>query len=108
MKPNECRKCGARIPRIIIDRGFAFRCNRCGSQTKLKKSFDEAVNAWNEGDFEWVEVDHAVKELVGENNGHCPCAIWQSDDTLCPCKEFREQESGLCNCGRFEKAQGTK
>ena len=50
-----------------------------------------------------IERNPSVKELVDLNNGHCPCAIWQTEDTLCPCKEFREQESGLCTCGRFEK-----
>lgn len=50
-----------------------------------------------------VERNPAVKELVDQNDGHCPCAIWRSEDTLCMCKEFREQESGLCHCGRFEK-----
>ena len=50
-----------------------------------------------------IERNPAVKELVDLNDGHCPCAIWRSEDTLCMCKEFREQESGLCNCGRFEK-----
>ena len=50
-----------------------------------------------------IEVNPAVKELVDMNNGHCPCAIWQNEDTICPCKEFREMERGVCTCGRFEK-----
>ena len=50
-----------------------------------------------------VERNPAVKELVDLNDGHCPCAIWRSEDTVCMCKEFREQETGLCTCGRFEK-----
>lgn len=105
MKPNECKNCGARIPQLIFEKdgGYAFRCNHCGSQTRFKKNFEEAITAWNEGDFAWVEVDHTVKEAVNANDGHCPCAIWHEEDTLCPCKEFREQASGLCNCGRFEK-----
>ena len=52
-----------------------------------------------------VERNPAVKELVDQNDGHCPCAIWRSEDTLCMCKEFREQKSGLCTCGRFEKVK---
>lgn len=103
MKPNECKHCGARVPQLIFGNGFAFRCVVCGSQTKTKPTFDLAVQAWNDGDFEWIEVDPTVRKAVNENDGHCPCAIWQNEDTLCPCKEFREQESGLCNCGRFEK-----
>ena len=45
-----------------------------------------------------------VTVAVFENGGFCPCAIEKSDDTKCPCKEFREQkETGLCTCGRFKK-----
>lgn len=103
MKPNECKNCGARIPELIFkDKSFAFRCVNCGSQTRLKKGFEEAITAWNEGDWDWVEVDHEIKKAVDENDGHCPCAIWQTEDTLCPCKEFRDMEEGTCNCGRFE------
>ena len=50
-----------------------------------------------------IERNPAVKELVDLNDGYCPCAIWRNEDTLCPCKEFREQESGECTCGRYEK-----
>lgn len=50
------------------------------------------------------EVDPTVKALVFQNNGYCPCAVLQNEDTKCPCKEFREQtEPGKCHCGRFEK-----
>lgn len=51
-----------------------------------------------------VEIDPGIRELVDICGGHCPCAIEWSEDTLCPCKEFREQtEPGGCRCGRFEK-----
>lgn len=50
-----------------------------------------------------IERDPTVKELVDLNNGYCPCAIYQNDDTLCPCKDFREMSEGVCACGRFEK-----
>ena len=50
------------------------------------------------------EVNPSVKALVRQNNGYCPCAVIQNEDTKCPCKDFREQkEPGLCHCGRFEK-----
>lgn len=52
-----------------------------------------------------VEVDPSIRENVEANNGYCPCAIWQTPDTKCMCKDFREQESGLCHCGRFEKVE---
>ena len=50
-----------------------------------------------------IEVDKSVRALVEQNNGYCPCAIEQTPDTLCMCKEFREQDKGLCHCGRFFK-----
>lgn len=50
-----------------------------------------------------IEVDKSIRELVAQNNGYCPCAIEQTPDTLCMCKEFREQDKGLCHCGRFLK-----
>ena len=54
-----------------------------------------------------VEVDKSIRELVELNNGYCPCAIEQTPDTLCMCKEFREQDKpGLCHCGRFLKEGG--
>jgi hypothetical protein len=51
-----------------------------------------------------VEIRPEIRKDVEANNGYCPCAIWQNEDTKCMCKEFREQkEPGECQCGRFEK-----
>ena len=51
-----------------------------------------------------VEVNPKIMELVEKNHGFCPCAIVHNADTICPCKEFREQTTpGKCHCGRFEK-----
>ena len=44
-----------------------------------------------------------LTEAIKEKGGHCPCAIELSEDTLCPCKEFREMESGVCGCGLYIK-----
>lgn len=47
-----------------------------------------------------------VTEAVEENNGYCPCAIVKNEDTRCPCREFREQQTeGECHCGRFVKVE---
>lgn len=53
-----------------------------------------------------IEIDPSVKALVDANDGYCPCAIWQTEDTKCMCKDFREQDSGECHCGRFKKVEG--
>lgn len=50
-----------------------------------------------------ITVDASVADLVKANDGYCPCAIPKTPDTKCICKEFREQESGLCHCGRYKK-----
>jgi hypothetical protein len=50
-----------------------------------------------------IEIDKSIRKLVEENNGYCPCTIVKNEDTKCICKEFQEQESGVCHCGRFEK-----
>ena len=45
--------------------------------------------------------------VVRDDNGdvvYCPCRLTKSEDTKCPCKEFREQtEPGECHCGLFVK-----
>lgn len=51
-----------------------------------------------------IDADVTVQELIDANNGYCPCAIYQNEDTICPCKEFRDQtKPGECHCGRYEK-----
>ena len=50
-------------------------------------------------------VNYDIAMLVAANGGYCPCAIEKNEDTKCICKEFREQESGLCHCGRYMKVE---
>ena len=52
-----------------------------------------------------IECDPSVKKLVDANGGYCPCKPMKTPDTLCICKEFREGECGLCQCGRFIKVE---
>lgn len=50
----------------------------------------------------YLEVTDAVKE----NGGYCPCMFEKNEDTRCPCREFREQQTeGECHCGRFVKVE---
>lgn len=54
-----------------------------------------------------IEIDPSIKAAVDANDGHCPCAIWHTEDTKCMCRDFREQtKPGPCGCGRFEKIIG--
>ena len=53
-----------------------------------------------------IEINPSIRDLVDANDGYCPCAVIHTPDTLCPCKDFREQNHpGLCLCGRFEKTE---
>lgn len=50
-----------------------------------------------------AEKVKAVRKAVEENDGYCPCRIDKTPDTKCMCREFREQASGVCHCGLYEK-----
>lgn len=44
------------------------------------------------------------KRVFGKK--YCPCSLVNNEDTLCPCKEFRERkELGECHCGKFIKVK---
>lgn len=50
-------------------------------------------------------VNKILKDLA-DNNGFCPCALHNTEDTRCMCKEFREQAvPGKCRCGLYEKVE---
>ena len=45
-----------------------------------------------------------IEEDIKNNNGYCINTLRQSEDSLCICKEFKEQQTcGLCKCGQFYK-----
>lgn len=50
-----------------------------------------------------TEMADEVTKVLKANDGYCPCRSDKSPDTVCMCKDFREQESGLCHCGLFVK-----
>ena len=52
------------------------------------------------------ELVSAIKQKLKENSGYCPCRLTKTEDTKCPCKEFREQtELGECHCGLLYKVE---
>ena len=54
--------------------------------------------------FQIIEIDPDFGAAVEANDGYCPCVIFKNEDTLCMCKDFREQdEPGECLCGRYKK-----
>ena len=47
-----------------------------------------------------------VKEIIQQlraNDGYCPCRLSKTPDTKCMCKEFKDQDIGVCHCGLYEK-----
>lgn len=52
------------------------------------------------------EVVSKIRKGLKENNGFCPCEIFQTEDTKCICKAFREQKvEGNCHCGLYKKVE---
>ena len=55
------------------------------------------------------ELVEKIKKGLEKKNGHCPCRVSMTDDTLCPCKEFSEQIrdnnfEGYCHCMLYYKS----
>lgn len=49
-----------------------------------------------------------IREGIKKRQGHCPCRLESTPDTLCMCKEFREQIEdptfeGYCLCQLYYK-----
>lgn len=44
-----------------------------------------------------------IQAAVRVNNGYCPCRPIHTPETKCMCKDFLEQEEGICHCGLYVK-----
>ena len=52
------------------------------------------------------EFYEKITQAVKDNFNYCPCMLQKTQDTLCMCKAFREQDTeGYCHCRRFLKVQ---
>lgn len=40
-----------------------------------------------------VNPKYKLEDYIGEN---CPCKLNQTDDTVCPCRDFRENKKCIC------------
>lgn len=54
------------------------------------------------------KVVNAIREGLKKKNGHCPCKLDMNEDTMCMCKEFRDQIAdaefeGYCHCMLYYK-----
>lgn len=54
----------------------------------------------NKEDKELVDL---IRQTLKQNGGYCPCALFKNEDTKCMCKDFKEQEEGICHCGLYIK-----
>lgn len=54
------------------------------------------------------EIDKGLEDKkIKYGKKYCPCALINNEDTICPCKEFREKRDfGECHCGKFIKVEG--
>lgn len=56
------------------------------------------------------KVVNAIREGLKKKDGHCPCRLEQTEDTMCMCKEFRLQIAdpefeGYCHCMLYYKSK---
>ncbi len=56
------------------------------------------------------KIVNAIRDGLKKKDGHCPCRLEQTEDTMCMCKEFREQIAdpefeGFCHCMLYYKAK---
>ena len=54
------------------------------------------------------KIVNAIREGLKKKDGYCPCRIAKTEDTVCMCKEFREQIAdpefeGFCHCRLYYK-----
>lgn len=56
------------------------------------------------------KVVNAIREGLKKKDGHCPCRLEMTEDTMCMCKEFRKQIAdpefeGYCHCMLYYKSK---
>ncbi len=45
------------------------------------------------------DIRNRILEAIKQKGGYCPCLIAKTPDTLCPCRDFRENDK--CHCGLY-------
>ena len=56
------------------------------------------------------EVVKTIQEGLKAKDGYCPCRMERTPDTICMCKEFKEQIKdpefeGFCHCMLYYKSK---
>lgn len=68
---------------------FDFNLNAIKYGMKVNEDRKDAISA------------ALVKQLNRHGKAYCPCSVLKNEDTLCPCKEMREEKN--CHCGLYVK-----
>lgn len=72
------------------------------SKNQYAKEYPLMVKTILNPDKELIEK---IREKLKTNDGYCPCAVLQNEDTKCMCKDFRDKIRdsvlGECHCGLY-------
>ena len=55
-----------------------------------------------------VMINKLISKIILDKlkqDPHCPCRIIKSNENICMCKEFRDQNVGECHCGLYYKTK---
>lgn len=54
-----------------------------------------------------IKLQQEIRTKLKANDGYCPCAIERTVDSLCMCKDFRENVKAgeYCHCGLYFKVE---
>lgn len=98
---------------LAVIQRFIWEINEYGSKApqiyKIKRLFPNLYNAvlYNVGVKDNVNTVYKILKRL-EQDKHCPCRLKKTEDTICVCREFKEQNGGTCHCGLFEKKNEPK
>ena len=55
--------------------------------------------------FKYIKLPNTeeIEKTIKDNDGYCVCALYKTPDTKCMCKQFRENDDGICHCGLYIK-----
>jgi ferredoxin-thioredoxin reductase catalytic subunit len=53
----------------------------------------------DDGELNYLVTEGLLRNKFLYGKRYCPCKLDRTDDTVCPCKEFRETKH--CHCGIF-------
>lgn len=49
------------------------------------------------------KIVEKITNRIKINNGHCPCQLEKTSDTICPCKPLKK--NGICHCNLYKKVE---